>query len=335
MKIKTVIIFLFFVFVPVLVFAKNQAALPSAGLTPENPFYFLDKLGEALQEFFTFDPERKARLQITFAAERIAEIKVILETKGVEAEGLDVAQARLQEHLGNAVEIVIKQKGKGKNVSKLVKELDDDFDKAQSVLEQSFEAEERALEAREEQVEQDLGEARRIGDTARITALSEELAQIEAEEELLELKEEELENKLEAEEEKMEEEMEAREEAEEAIEEAEEEREEEVEGMEEDKSGPSPIIQPIAGNRITIKDCKADPSVLQVSKGAVVTIVNSDDEKHTLSFYDFSTGGQGNLELPAEGVISTVKLSAPVNFTNNFSCDQKTLPYGGAVYVAL
>src|SRR3989344_1858602 len=104
-------------------FAQNQTALPSAGLTPESPFYFLDKLGETLREFFTFNPEGKARLQITFAAERVAEIKVILETKGIEARGLDVAQARLQEHLGNAAEIVIKQKGEGKDVSKLAKEL--------------------------------------------------------------------------------------------------------------------------------------------------------------------------------------------------------------------
>ena len=63
-----------------LVSAQNQAVLPNAGFTPESPFYFLDKFGEALRSFFTFNPEGKARLQITFAAERVAEIKVILET---------------------------------------------------------------------------------------------------------------------------------------------------------------------------------------------------------------------------------------------------------------
>ena len=79
------------------VFAQSQqAALPSAGLTPESPFYFLDKFGEALRSFFTFNPEGKAHLQITFAAERIAEIKVVLETKGVDAKGLEVAQGRQQ-----------------------------------------------------------------------------------------------------------------------------------------------------------------------------------------------------------------------------------------------
>ncbi|MDA1337149.1 MAG: DUF5667 domain-containing protein [bacterium] len=55
--------------------AKEQTVLPNPGITPESPFYFLDRIGEALQEFFTFNPEGKARLQITFAAERVAEIE--------------------------------------------------------------------------------------------------------------------------------------------------------------------------------------------------------------------------------------------------------------------
>lgn len=70
--------------VPFLAFAQSsQTTLPSAGLTPESSFYFLDRLGENLRHFFTFNPEAKARLQISFAAERIAEIIVILETKGI------------------------------------------------------------------------------------------------------------------------------------------------------------------------------------------------------------------------------------------------------------
>ena len=95
--------------------AQTDDALPSAGLTPESNFYFLDKLGETLREFFTFNPEGKARLQIIFAAERVAEIKIILETKGIEARGLGVAQSRLQAHLANAATIVTEQKAEGKD----------------------------------------------------------------------------------------------------------------------------------------------------------------------------------------------------------------------------
>ena len=216
-----------FVFTGGAVFAQNQQiVLPSAGLTPESNFYFLDKFGESLREFFTFNPEGKAHLQITFAAERIAEIKVILETKGVEAKGLEVAQSRLQAHLANAATIVVDQKAKGKDVSQLAKELDDEFDDPKTVLEEAFEAEERALEAQEKKMKSKILEARRAGDTTQVESLVQQLGQIKAQKELLELKEEELEEALEQEEERIEEEMEAKEEAEKAIQEAEKEKQE-------------------------------------------------------------------------------------------------------------
>ncbi len=253
-KIKTAVISLFFVpflvFIlsPVEGFAQNGAlpsaglpadlpaeasakagGLPKAGLTPESPFYFFDKLGEALREFFTFSPEGKARLQIAFAAERVAEIKIVLETKGVDAKGLEVAEARLREHLGEAAEIVIKQKGKGKDVSAIAKELNDDFKEPKSALADSFKSEKKALEAREDELEKQMKDAAKAGDTAKTEALAQELGQVKAQLELLELKEEELEDELDEEEEKLEDEMDAREEAEEAIREAKEEKAEVIE----------------------------------------------------------------------------------------------------------
>lgn len=227
MKIKTIILSL--LLVPFLAFAQNGATLPNAGLTPESPFYFIDKLGEALQEFFTFSQEGKAHLQIAFAAERVAEIKVVLETKGVEAEGLAVAESRLREHLGDAADIVIKQKGKGKDVSKLAKELGDDFNETKSALKQSFDEQEEKLEAKEDELKRALRDAHRAGDTAKEETIAQELGQVKAQLELLEIREEELEDELDAEEEKLEEEMDAREEAEEAIREAQEEKQEVVE----------------------------------------------------------------------------------------------------------
>lgn len=239
MKIKTAIISLlfvsFFVFTlsPVEGFAQN-GALPNAGITPENPFYFLDKLGEALREFFTFSPEGKAHLQITFASERIAEIKVILETKGVKAPGLEVAQARLQAHLANAATIITAEKAKGRDVSKLAKELDDDFDEPKSALEDTFKAEKRLLETKEKELKVKIREARQAGDNAQVEALIKELAEIKAQKELLELKEEEQEEALEQEEEKIEREVEKKEEAQKAIKEAEEEKQEVLDGAAEE-----------------------------------------------------------------------------------------------------
>ena len=215
-----------FLFVPFLAFAHEPVALPNAGFTPESAFYFVDKLGEALREFFTFNPDAKAHLQIDFAAERIAEIKIILETKGVNAKGLEVAQSRLQEHLGNAAEIVVKQKNKGKNVSELAKSISDDFDANKEALKRVFKDQKRSLEAREDELKAKIREARRAGDTAQVEALVKELGEIKAQKELLELKEEEQEDALEQEEEKIEREMDKKEDAEKAIKEVEEEKQE-------------------------------------------------------------------------------------------------------------
>lgn len=218
--IKSILISL--LFVPLFVFAQNQAVLPNAGLTPESPFYFFDKLGEALRQFFTFNPESKARLQITFAAERVAEIKIILETKGVEARGLEVAQSRLQAHLANVATIITKQKSKGKDVSNLAKELDDELETPKSALADSFKAEKQVLGAKEDELKTQLKIAHRAGDTIKAEAIAQELGQVKAQKELLELKEEDIEDELEAEEEKLEEEMEAQQKAEKAIREVEE-----------------------------------------------------------------------------------------------------------------
>ena len=239
-KIITMAVLVSSLFVGGAVFAQNQVVLPNAGLTPESPFYFLDRLGETLRQFFTFNPEGKARLQITFAAERVAEIKVILETKGVEAKGLEVAQSHLQAHLANAATIVTEQKAKGNDVSALTKELDDEFEGPKNALEQSFKEQERALEAQEENLKAKIRQARLAGDATQVEALVKQLGEVKAQKELLELKEEEAEEALEREEERIEEEMEAREKAEKAIREAEKEKQEVLdEAAEEDIAVPA------------------------------------------------------------------------------------------------
>ena len=206
--------------------AFAQEELPGAGLTPASPFYFLDRLGETLREFFTFNSQAKARLQITFAAERVAEIKIILETKGVEARGLEVAQARLQANLAKAAAIVEERKSKGEDVSGLAKELDEKLETPKSALARSFKEQKRASEAKEDELKIQLKAALRAGDAAQEEALAQELGKVKAQKELLELKEEDIEDELEAEEEKIEEELEAPQKAEKAIREAEEEKQE-------------------------------------------------------------------------------------------------------------
>ncbi|OGV90665.1 hypothetical protein A2783_02090 [Microgenomates group bacterium RIFCSPHIGHO2_01_FULL_45_11] len=223
-----------FILSPVEGFAHEPVALPNAGLTPESAFYFVDKIGEALREFFTFNSDAKAHLQIDFAAERIAEIKIILETKGVNAKGLEVAQSRLQANIAKAAGIVESEKSKGKDVSELAKSIGEDFDANKEALKQAFKDQERSLEAKEDELKTKIRQARQAGDAAQVETLVKELGEIKAQKELLELKEEEQEEALEQEEEKIEREMDKKEDAQKAIKEAEEERQEVLDEAAED-----------------------------------------------------------------------------------------------------
>ena len=158
----------------------EELELPSPGITPDSPFYVLDMFFEDMQEFFTFNPEAKARLHVAFAAERIAEIKVMLETKGVEAKGLDVAEARLEAHVAKAVDIIESEQEKGSDVSALVHEILDDFHKQRQAVKEAFgEAKEEFLSEKKALQEQ-LRAANKAGDTALQERIRQELAEIEA-----------------------------------------------------------------------------------------------------------------------------------------------------------
>ncbi len=155
------------------VFAQEeQTALPRAGLTPESTFYFLDRLGENLREFFSFNPEAKAKLQIEFAGERIAEIKVLVETKGPETKGVERARTLLIGNVAHAAEIMQEIKSSGREVSALAKELDDEFDRQEQLLVQTFQdAQKKLKEDRLAIVQTLIEEAQKLGDTEQVVGL--------------------------------------------------------------------------------------------------------------------------------------------------------------------
>lgn len=121
---------LFLLIVPLLIIGGNvkaQSVLPAPGLTPASLFYFVDRLGEWLEEKLTFKPESKIKLQMALAAERVAEIKILLDINGVEAKGLEVAQNRLQEHIAETSEMIEQEKQAGKDVGDLAGGAVDNF----------------------------------------------------------------------------------------------------------------------------------------------------------------------------------------------------------------
>ena len=207
---KTIKLFAVSLFlIPFLAFAQSpQVVLPSAGVTPDSPFYFLDRLGESVWQFFTLNPEAKAKLQVEFAGERIAEIKIIVEKKGVDAKGLAVAESLLQANVAYAAKIVQEEKAAGKDVEALAKMLNDEFDARDMLLDQTFkEAKAELREQRKEITTTLLTEARRIGDTAQIALLEAQLKDIDGHIDALGQKKDALENSLQNEQKNIEQEM--------------------------------------------------------------------------------------------------------------------------------
>lgn len=220
--VSAVVLVALFAFAGGTAFAQSQQAqLTSAGLTPESPFYFLDRLGETLQRFFTFNPESRARLEITFAKERIAEIKLIIEDKGVTAKGLSIAETGLQDNLSRATAILADQKQTGKDTSRIAKELSDEISPNQDALKDTFKSEKNALETKEDELKAKTKEARRAGDTAQVDALTKQLADINVQKELLDQNENDNEETIDQENERIDEAMEPKQEAAEKIRDAE------------------------------------------------------------------------------------------------------------------
>ena len=220
-----------FVFAGDIAFAQNQQVqLPSAGLTPESSLYFLDRLGENLRQFFTFNSEAKAKLQIEFAGERIAEIKVMIEKKGVNTKGLTIAESLLKANVAYAAEIVSDEKTSGKDVAALAKTLNDEFDARDKLLEQTFKDAKAQLKAQRKEIKTNLlAEARRAGDIAQIAVLETQLNDIDGQIDVLGQKKDQLENSLQNEQKSIEKEMSEADQKKEEIEQKEKQEAEEVE----------------------------------------------------------------------------------------------------------
>ena len=98
------------------------------------------------------------------------------------------------------------------------------------------------------------------------------------------------------------------------------------------KPSAAPLV-PIAGKTITIRNCKGEPYILEVSEGDEISFVNADGEEHAI----FIAGANKDLKLPAKGLIKyTARRAsgAPTNFafTDNYICDSTNFT-GGAIYI--
>jgi len=160
---------------------EEELILPDPGITPDSPLYVLDRAMETVQEFFTRNAQARARLQVSFAAERVAEIKFLLETNGVEAKGLDVAQTRLEAHVARATDIIEGQQESGSDVSALTEEVLDDFQQQREAVMRAFQKTQQGLNAEMEALQEQLRLANQGSDTALQERIRVEMAVVEAE----------------------------------------------------------------------------------------------------------------------------------------------------------
>ncbi len=58
-------------------YAQTDEELPSAGITSDNPFYFVDVWGKEIGLFFAFGADAKAKKALEYAGERLAEAQVM------------------------------------------------------------------------------------------------------------------------------------------------------------------------------------------------------------------------------------------------------------------
>ena len=81
-------------------FQPEDFGLQSVGLLPTNPFYFFKNTRRGVTSFFTFNPIKKAELNLQFAAEKLLEAKTLAEREGVDAEDIRNALNGFGQELG-------------------------------------------------------------------------------------------------------------------------------------------------------------------------------------------------------------------------------------------
>jgi len=107
--------------------------LPAAGLTPDSPFYFLKTWKEAIQTFFTFGGEAKAKQYLHLADVRLAEYQKMVEAGKTEI--ADKTLSKYENQLNRAITKVQELEDNGQDVSNLLQKAQGSVAKHLEVLE--------------------------------------------------------------------------------------------------------------------------------------------------------------------------------------------------------
>lgn len=130
-KIFFSILILFFLTIGAGALAQDNS-LPSSGITPDSPFYFLKSWKESIQTFFTFSEENKAKQFLHLADVRLAEYQKMIE-KG-KTEIAEKTLKKYEDQLQRALEKTEQAKEKGQDVEELATSISERVLKHQEVL---------------------------------------------------------------------------------------------------------------------------------------------------------------------------------------------------------
>ena len=115
----------------------QEIELPSPGLLPDSPFYFLETIAEEIVTFFTFGDLKQAERYATLAAERLAEVQAVVE-KG-KPEFAEKTLARYENQLNNSIARAKKAQVKGQSTEKVMTRVGQATSKHLEVLAQVYE----------------------------------------------------------------------------------------------------------------------------------------------------------------------------------------------------
>jgi hypothetical protein len=144
------------------VYAQAEEELPSPGITPDNPFYFLKTFVEDVGTFFTFGDAAKAERYAKLAQKRIAEVKAMAD-KG-KPEKAEKALNRYQLQLEKALARAEKAKARGKDITQVTERVAQATSKHFAVLDE-------VLERVPEQAKEAIIKAKEVSKKGQINAL--------------------------------------------------------------------------------------------------------------------------------------------------------------------
>jgi hypothetical protein len=115
----------------------QETDLPDPGMTPDSPFYFLERIAETIGTFFTFGDLKKAERHIALAAERLAETNAVAEKGKMEL--VEKALERYENQMVKAMTRIERAKTKGKSTEAVDNIIAEATQRHHTILERALE----------------------------------------------------------------------------------------------------------------------------------------------------------------------------------------------------